>query len=343
MKSDMPAALPCETPLGSGTFSRPGSVVEQAALGPQILPAAAPAEKGVVRVVLSFDVEEHHQIEAAAKLTVPPALQAYYKGRVDVATRWVLEALAEKGICATFFVVGEIARDQPALIRAISQAGHELASHSWDHRRIHQHTPASFREDVRRSKETIEGITGQAVVGYRAPTFSLMRETAWAIDVLAELGMAYDSSVYPVYHDRYGVPGAPRAPFVAQGSRVSLLEIPPATLRLLGMNIPTGGGGYFRLLPTYLVRKTLEQAGRCCQPPVAMLYFHPWEFDPEQVRLPLGFLSSFRTYVGIRRTRGRLSGLLGRYRFERACDVAKRLNSRLADLPMYCLRGEATT
>ena len=165
------------------------------------------------RVVLSFDVEEHYRIEAAAGLTISPDFQAHCRERLDVSTRWVLERLARDGVRATFFIVGKIAEHNPQLIRDIHGAGHEVASHSWDHRRVHHFTPETFREDLRRSKHALEDLTGAAVVGYRAPTFSITRQTAWALDVLAEEGFLYDSSIYPVRHDRYGVPGAPRTPF----------------------------------------------------------------------------------------------------------------------------------
>ncbi|HEX5273602.1 MAG TPA: polysaccharide deacetylase family protein, partial [Gemmataceae bacterium] len=157
-------------------------------------------------IILSFDVEEHHRIEAAAGLTCEPGLRAEYARRMDCCTRWLLDELAALDIRATFFVVGQIARSHPDLVRAMHRAGHEVGSHSWEHLRVHRLTPDQFREDVRRSKEAIEDVTGEAVAGYRAPTFSVTRETAWAIDVLAELGLRYDSSVYPVRHDRYGVP-----------------------------------------------------------------------------------------------------------------------------------------
>src|SRR5262249_39806788 len=156
------------------------------------------------------------------------------------------------------------------------------------------------REDVRRSKDALEQLTQQPVEGFRAPTFSIVRQTAWALDVLADLGMIYDSSIYPVVHDRYGVPGAPREPFLVELSGRTLLELPLATLRFMGMRIPVAGGGYFRLLPFALLKRALHQMARECSPPVAMLYFHPWEFDPLQARLPLSLLNRFRTYVGIR-------------------------------------------
>ena len=149
----------------------------------------------------------------------------------------------------------------------------------------------------------IESTCFRAMLGFRAPTFSVVAETAWAVDVLAEMDFSYDSSIYPVWHDRYGVPEAPRGPFRVRGHEHELLELPPATLRVLGTNIPVGGGGYFRLLPLFLMRKALEQVKQTCEPPVSVLYFHPWEFDPRQRRLPLGRLSAFRTYVGIARSR----------------------------------------
>jgi polysaccharide deacetylase family protein (PEP-CTERM system associated) len=278
-------------------------------------------------IILSFDVEEHHRIEAARGLEISAGQQSHYRRRMDYATRWLLEQLASRGISATFFIVGQIAEHNPGLIRAIHTAGHEVASHSWDHQRVHNFTPAAFREDVRRSKDALEQVTGATVVGFRAPTFSVMRQTAWALDMLAELGMRYDSSIYPVRHDRYGVPDAPRWPFWAKGRTHALLELPPATWRVLGANLPVGGGGYFRLFPPVLMRRGIAQTMRRGRPPVVMLYFHPWEFDPQQERLPLRRLNRFRTYVGLSRTRGRLTALMERHVFQRAVDVAAALES----------------
>ncbi len=294
--------------------------------------------KGPTRVILSFDVEEHYRIEAAAGLTISPRLKSHYCARLEPSIRWLLEQLGEQNIKATFFVVGQIAEHSPGLIRAIGRAGHEVASHGWDHRRVHHFTPKSFREDVRQSQDALQQITGVPVVGYRAPTFSITRQTAWALDELAELGILYDSSIYPVRHDRYGVPLAPRSPFRARGIKHGVLELPPATLRVLATNIPVGGGGYFRLLPLFLLERALEQAPGDCYPSVAMLYFHPWEFDPRQQRLPLDPLSRFRTYVGIFRSRSRLAALLNRQPtrcFARAIDMARLLDSQ--NLPHFDL------
>lgn len=279
------------------------------------------------RIVLSFDVEEHYRIEAARGLTINPPQEAHYRQRLDYSTRWLLDQLAARQVQATFFVVGQIAEHNPDLIRAIADAGHEVASHSWDHQRVHHFTPATFRNDIRRSKDALEQVTGSAVLGFRAPTFSIVRETLWAIDVLADLGMRYDSSIYPVRHDRYGIPEAPRWPFLARGESSALLELPPVTWRMLRVNLPVGGGGYFRLFPLAVMHRGLAQTLHQGQPAVAMLYFHPWEFDPEQERLPLTRLRYFRTYVGLKRSRVRLLKLLDLYRFERAIDVAESLTA----------------
>src|SRR6516162_5078809 len=189
-----------------------------------------------VPIALSFDVEEHFRIEAAAQVPCSGELRDQYAARMDESTRWLLDLLARRQVLATFFVVGEIARSHPELIRAMIEGGHEVASHSWDHRRVHHFNPQSFREDVRTSKDALEQASGAAVAGFRAPTFSIMHETSWAIDVLAELGMRYDSSIFPVRHDRYGVPDAPRTPFLVRGTNSELLELPPVTTRLLNMN-----------------------------------------------------------------------------------------------------------
>jgi polysaccharide deacetylase family protein (PEP-CTERM system associated) len=295
------------------------------------------------QIVISFDVEEHFRIEAAAGLQLDPTLKSHYCDRLEPSVHWLLEQLEEADVKATFFIVGQIGRDNPALIRVIHRAGHEVASHGWDHQRVVNFTPETFREDVRRSKDALEQATGHPVAGYRAPTFSIMRKTAWALDVLAELDLVYDSSIYPVRHDRYGVPSAPRAPFMAGGEHHEILEMPPATLRLLKFNLPMGGGGYFRLFPLFFMEWAMRQAEQSCFPPVAVLYFHPWEFDPEQKRLPLRWLSRLRTYVGIHRSRGRFVNLLSRRRFVRAIDVAKQLTAQRDSLPRFVVAKNSQT
>jgi polysaccharide deacetylase family protein (PEP-CTERM system associated) len=286
-------------------------------------------------VILSFDVEEHYRIEAAVGLECPNELKRVYADRMEATTRRLLDQLAAAETPATFFIVGQIAETHPQLVRDIAAAGHEVASHGYDHRRVHRFTPPTFREDIRRSKDALEQAAGTRVEGYRAPTFSVVRETAWAIDVLAECGLTYDSSIFPVRHDRYGIPDAPRTPFLAVGHAATILELPPATYRVLGQNLPVAGGGYFRLFPLVVMRAGLSQLRRKTVPPVGMLYFHPWEFDPGQPKLPLKRLSRWRTYVGITRSEARLGKLLSRYRFRRAVDVARDLLANRGQLVPY--------
>jgi polysaccharide deacetylase family protein (PEP-CTERM system associated) len=300
-------------------------------------PVPPVAEAALLRIILSIDVEEHFRIESAAGLVPDAEAIAHYVGRLEPSTRWLLDQLDRSGVKATFFFLGQTARDHSSLVRTVHEAGHEIASHGWDHQRLHRLTPTTFRDELRRGREVLEQIIGEPVLGFRAPTFSLVRDTAWAVDVLAEEGLLYDSSIYPIWHDRYGVPRAPRGPFLVRGSAGTLLELPPTTWRLCGVNVPVGGGGYFRLLPLSVLEWALSQVRRTGQPPVTMLYFHPWEFDPEQRRLPLRGLSRFRTYVGMGRSRARLEALLGRHHFVRAIDVARPLCQGAGSLPTFSL------
>ncbi len=300
-------------------LARPGSRTRPSA-------ASLVTEPPAMRpVVFTFDIEPHDRIEAAVAYDCPPDLRRDYADRMESSTYWLLDTLAEHGAKATFFVLGDLAIEHARLIRAMAAAGHEVASHGWDHRRIHRLSPSDFRADVCRAKDALEQASGQAVVGYRAPTFSLTRETAWAIDVLAEVGYRYDSSVFPVRHDRYGVPDAPRFPYHARGTERTILELPPATYRMAGANLPAAGGGYFRLFPPAVLRAGVAQA-RNEPTGVPVLYFHPWEFDADQPRLPLGRTARFRTYVGIGRARDRLKNLLVRYGSTRMLDAVAGLD-----------------
>lgn len=287
-------------------------------------------------LVLSFDVEEHDRIEAAAGLPVSGEAKRGYAARMEASTLRILEQLSAAKAPATFYIVGQIAETHPRLVRTIAEAGHEIGSHSWEHLRLNRHTPAGFRDDLKRSIEALEQAGGTKVVGFRAPTFSVTRATAWAVDEMANLGLRYDSSVFPVRHDRYGEPNAPRGPFLLQGAERSLLELPPLTYRIVGQNLPVAGGGYFRLFPPFIMRAGIRQLP---EEPAAlgMLYFHPWEFDPGQPKLPLKRISRFRTYVGVRRSAARLGDLLKRYagRFRRAVDVVDDLEPMRDRLPTF--------
>jgi polysaccharide deacetylase family protein (PEP-CTERM system associated) len=280
--------------------------------------------------ILSFDIEEHHRIEAAAHVYVRDSQRIDYAQRMEESTRGILQLLDRANCHATFFILGDLAKRHPDLVRDVHQAGHEVASHGWDHTSLLRMTRQQFRDDICKSKDTLEQIIGAPVFGYRAPTFSIVAKTAWAIDELLEAGFVYDSSLFPIYHDRYGVPGAPRIPFRCYGpsKATSILEFPPLTLRLLGANFPLGGGGYFRLLPLQMIQAGLSLHRRT-RPSVSMLYFHPWEFDRGQPQLPLRWLSRLRTYAGISRTEARLSKMIrdsAQQRFRRAIDVARELD-----------------
>lgn len=288
-------------------------------------------------VIFSFDVEEHDRIEAARALTISPTLKAHYRGRLKPPTQWILTELANHNASATFFIVGEIATHSPELVRAIHRAGHEVACHGWDHRRVSTMSPAQFRQDVRKCKNSLEQIIGEPVWGYRAPTFSIGVENAWAIDVLSEEGFVYDSSIFPVKHDRYGLPSAPRQPFFVFGYRAGLLEFPPATWRVFGVNTPMGGGGYFRLFPLWFTKRALHQAITENDTSIAVLYFHPWEFDSEQQRLPLPRLSRVRTYVGLARTRPRLTSLLAKFQAIKAIDATRRIRHHKSAIQSFNL------
>jgi polysaccharide deacetylase family protein (PEP-CTERM system associated) len=289
--------------------------------------------------ILSFDVEEHHRIEAASGISCSSQERENYATRSVSTTRRLCQLLAESNTHATFFIVGELAQKYPEMVRELHDAGHEIASHGWDHQPVYRLTREGFRKDITKSKDVLEQICGARVTGYRAPTFSVMQKTAWAIDELIDTGYQYDSSIFPVHHDRYGVPDAPVSPFRCYGSsgQQSLLEIPPLTLQTGFCNVPVGGGGYFRLLPLLLLKAGIW-LNRKHDPAVSMLYFHPWEFDAGQPKLPLGRVSRWRTYVGIERAEARLRRIM-RYTsitsFRRACDVATKVDSM--PLPVYHL------
>jgi len=282
--------------------------------------AAAPATATIVSA-LTVDLEDYFQV-TGFEATVPYTSWSAHESRLEWNTVRLLELLEKRGTRATFFALGWTAERHPGLIRRIRAAGHELASHSYAHRLVYRLTPAAFREDTRRAKAVIEGLTGEPVLGYRAPSFSITRRSLWALEILAEEGFAYDSSIYPILRDRYGIPGAPRHAFpIRLGGTPGLLEIPPTTLRRMGMNLPLGGGGYLRLFPERLFRRGLAAVIEGERRP-AILYVHPWELDPEQPRLQAGsLLSRFRHYVNLDKTQARLDRLLATWPFGPARDL----------------------
>lgn len=263
---------------------------------------------------MTVDVEDYFQVAAFEKC-IRREDWPRWPARVEDNTRRVLELFARRGIHATFFVLGWVAERFPALVRDIGAAGHEIASHGFGHERLTNITRSQFREGVVRTKRLLEDISGSAVYGYRAPSYSVGPTTLWAHEELREAGYRYSSSIVPIHHDLYGMPAAPRFAFFT--GRPGLLEIPVTTVRLCGRNWPCGGGGYFRLLPYALFKRGLRRVNRREQRP-GVFYFHPWEIDPAQPRVPGAALKSrFRHYLNLARTAPRVERLMRDFRFDR--------------------------
>ena len=266
---------------------------------------------------LTVDVEDYFQVSALAPL-IHRGSWDQRECRVERNVDRLLDLFAQRSARATFFTLGWVTERYPRLIRDIVAAGHELASHGYGHLRASEQSPQEFRQDVLRAKQLLEDLGGQRVQGYRAPSFSIGHSNPWAFDVLLESGYRYSSSIYPVQHDHYGMPDAPRFPYQV---RPGLTEIPVTTARVLGRNLPAGGGGYFRLAPYGLSRWALRRVNTVDRRP-AIFYFHPWEIDPEQPRVPGTSLKTrFRHYVNLDKTESRLGRLLRDFRWGRVDEV----------------------
>ena len=273
-----------------------------------------------IRNALTFDVEEYFHAEVFAGV-VRREQWSTLESRVARATERLLTLLAECGTRATFFVLGWVAERHPELIRAIAAQGHEVACHGYGHQMITRQSRAEFTEDIHRAKAALEDTAGVTVTGYRAPTFSVVRETLWSLEVLAENGFQYDSSIFPIVHDRYGIPDAPRFPHrLGAGRGMEITEFPLSTVTRFGCRFPVAGGGYFRLFPYAVTRWALRQLNaREGQP--AMVYLHPWEIDPGQPRLPVGRAAQFRHSVNTGATLAKLRRLLRDFKFSPVRDV----------------------
>ena len=276
--------------------------------------------------ILSFDVEEYFQVEAAAE-GISHAQWNSLERRLVPAMELILQLLNEYNASATFFILGWVARHESRVVNMIADAGHEIASHGMSHTMLRELTPQRFRAELEDTRKMLEDISGQPVIGFRAPTFSINHLTAWAIDILSEMGYEYDSSIFPIHHDRYGVPDAPGCVHYAIGpAGGKILEIPPLTMRLWRINLPIGGGGYLRILPVRLIIAALgnaEQDGQC-----GMIYLHPWEFDPAQPLLPMSRLNRWRHRVNLDRTEGKFRKLLEHFKFVSVLQVLRMLKNR---------------
>lgn len=269
---------------------------------------------------MTIDVEDYFQVSAFAP-HIERSSWDTLPCRVERNVDRILGLLEARRAQATFFTLGWIAERYPDLVRRISAAGHEVASHGYGHLRASDQTSEQFRDDVTRSKAILEELTGKPVRGYRAPSFSIGPDNLWALDVLAECGYQYSSSVYPIKHDHYGMPDAPRFAFRPRPNGV--LEFPVTTLSLMRRNFPAGGGGYFRLAPYALSRWVMRRVNRADGEP-CIFYFHPWEIDPEQPR-PSGLTlkTRFRHYVNLSRMESRIASLLSDFAWNRLDRVYK--------------------
>ena len=272
-----------------------------------------------IQNALTIDVEDYFQVAALAE-AVDRDDWSSMEYRVEANTDRLLALFDEHQTKATFFTLGWVAERSPALIRRIRDAGHEIASHGYSHQLIYTQTPEVFREETRKSKTVLEDITGNAVTGYRAASYSITSKSRWALDILCEEGFTWDSSIFPVHHDRYGMPGTPHEPYLLQTPNGgTLTEFPLSTCPIGQYRLPIAGGGYFRLFPYGLSRWGLGKINKAGQP--FIFYLHPWEIDTEQPRLKVKAFSRFRHYNNLDKCMGRLERLLGDFRFGSVSDV----------------------
>lgn len=262
---------------------------------------------------MSVDVEDYFHVSAFDGI-VPRAAWDQMESRVVANTGRLLDIFDEFGVRGTFFVLGWVGERHPGLVREIVGRGHELASHGYSHRLIYDQQPSAFREDVRRTKGLLEDLAGRRVAGYRAPSFSVTARSLWALEILIEEGHSYDASIFPIRHDRYGIPGSPRHPYRIERAQGSLTELPASTVRLGSINLPIAGGGYFRLLPYGWTRWGIDRLNRVERQP-AIFYLHPWEIDPDQPRLAAPWPRRLRHYRNLDKTEARLRRLLSDFAF----------------------------
>ena len=270
------------------------------------------SSRRALRNVMTVDVEDYFQVSAFQEV-VRRDRWSEYESRVVSNTSRLLDLFDEAGVKATVFILGWVAERHKGLVARIARDGHHVASHSYWHRLVYDLTPQEFRDDLRRARDVLEAASGQAIRGFRAPSYSITKRSLWALDVLIEEGYTYDASIFPIRHDRYGIPDAPRSPYVVSGSGGSLLEIPSTAGRVGSLTVPIGGG-FFRLFPYAVTRWAIAHVNRQHGQP-AIFYIHPWEIDPDQPGLRGTAVSRFRHYRNLDLTEGRLRRLLTEFRF----------------------------
>ena len=287
---------------------------------PPATAAPSPSDRPVVNA-MSVDVEDYFHVSAFDQIVDRKHWDSF-ESRVCPNTERLLALFAESGVRSTFFVLGWVAARFPALVRRIAAGGHEIASHGYGHRLVYEIGPDEFRQDIRRAKALLEDISGLAVLGYRAPSYSITERSLWALDVLIDEGYKYDTSIFPIHHDRYGIPGAPRHVHLMERAGGALVEAPGSTVRWGGVNLPIGGGGYFRLLPYWWTSRGIARLNRRERRP-AIFYVHPWEIDPDQPRLDVPRATRVRHYTNIGKTEGRLRRLIKDFAFSTVGDVVR--------------------
>jgi len=272
-----------------------------------------------LRNALTVDVEDYFQVSAFADNIHQHEWDAHPL-RVNKNTFRLLDLFDEYQLKATFFILGWVAERDKSLVHEIADRGHEVASHGYSHQLVYNQTPDTFRQETVRAKSILEDIIQQPVRGYRAASYSITEKSQWALDILAESGFVYDSSIFPVRHDRYGMPGAPEHPYrLETPAGNSIIEFPLSVAKIINYHLPIAGGGYFRLYPYWLSRMGLRQINRQQKP--FIFYLHPWEIDPEQPRISAGWLSRFRHYNNLDKCEPRLKNLMTDFQFTTTWDV----------------------
>jgi polysaccharide deacetylase family protein (PEP-CTERM system associated) len=270
--------------------------------------------------ILTIDVEDYFMVSAFSD-AIGVHQWENYESRIKNNTLRTLDIIDKYSIKGTFFILGWVAERYPWIVKEIDRRGHEVACHSYDHRLVYTMTPEEFREDTRKAKAIIEGVLGKEISGYRAPSYSITESSIWALKILSEEGFKYDSSIFPIRHDRYGFPEYSRFPIMVEtGADGKILEIPLSTIKVFGENLPVGGGGYLRMYPLWLTRYAIRELNEK-EKRSAIVYVHPWELDPDQPKMRGNRLSMFRHYVNLGKTESRLNSLLSSFKFHSIRDV----------------------
>ncbi len=264
---------------------------------------------------LGIDVEEWFHI-CGVNEALKANEESFFKSRVVNNTTKLLQVFKEHGVRATFFILGSVANDFPDLVKEISNAGHEVASHSYSHILVYSQRPQDFARDLKKSLNILSSITGKDILGFRAPGFSIVKESLWALDILKESGIKYDCSIFPISHPRYGIPDAKTIPHEI---RPGLIEFPPSTVKIIGANFPVGGGAYLRILPYRFIKGAIRKLNAQNIP--ANVYLHPWEIDYEQPTLKIPLARKFTHYFGLKNTLSKLKALLSDFKFAPICEV----------------------